>query len=187
VRTSINMLKIKSFFFALSLTPLLLTAWQLPNQAQTGNSPSLGTAGGASGGGTTGSSGTVLSVPTTVTGAGLGSATGNLEINFTPEGTPILTVPPVLQTAVSSTARSVSVTFSTGSLSQQQVAQVVSALPAIATSLGASISTPVTVGGQSFTNLGSALTAVQNQVSGPGNGLVTVRIGTTSIRISPAQ
>ncbi len=86
------MLKIRTFLFALlGVSPLLFLSWQLPNQAKvlpthshnesatlsgyptpiaqaspssTFDSPSKGTAGSLSGGGTTGSSATVFSVPT---------------------------------------------------------------------------------------------------------------------------
>jgi hypothetical protein len=56
------MLKSRNFILALCLTPLLSLAWQMPSQAGS-NSPSKGTAGSLSGGGTNGSGGTIFSVP----------------------------------------------------------------------------------------------------------------------------
>jgi hypothetical protein len=58
----ITMLKIRTFILALGITPLLAINWQLPSQSQT--SPSLGTAGSMSGGGTTGPINTSPSVGT---------------------------------------------------------------------------------------------------------------------------
>ncbi|MGB3418855.1 MAG: hypothetical protein WBA52_00205 [Dolichospermum sp.] len=64
----IAMLKIRTLILVLSLTPLLSLNWQLPSQAQ--KSPSVGTAGGQSGGGTTGGSGTTNSNPSVGTAGG---------------------------------------------------------------------------------------------------------------------
>ena len=62
------MLKIRTLILVLSLTPLLSLNWQLPSQAQ--KSPSVGTAGGQSGGGTIGGSGTTNSNPSVGTAGG---------------------------------------------------------------------------------------------------------------------
>ncbi len=80
------MLKIRTFVIALLLTPLISFTWQLTNQAQT-NSPSKGTAGSASGGGNTGSGGTVISSPSKGT-AGSGSGGGNTGSNNNPVSSP---------------------------------------------------------------------------------------------------
>jgi hypothetical protein len=64
----IAMLKIRTLILVLSLTPLLSLNWQLPSQAQ--KSPSVGTAGGQSGGGTIGGSGTTNSNPSVGTAGG---------------------------------------------------------------------------------------------------------------------
>ncbi|MBK1989530.1 hypothetical protein A0J48_018655 [Sphaerospermopsis aphanizomenoides BCCUSP55] len=80
------MLKIRTFVIALLLTPFISFTWQLTNQAQT-NSPSKGTAGSASGGGTTGSGGTVISSPSKGT-AGSGSGGGNTGSNNNPVSSP---------------------------------------------------------------------------------------------------
>ncbi|KHG41059.1 hypothetical protein OA07_13900 [Aphanizomenon flos-aquae 2012/KM1/D3] len=56
------MLKIRTFILALTLTPLLAINWQQPSQSQTW--PSLGTAGGMSGGGNIGPINTSPSVGT---------------------------------------------------------------------------------------------------------------------------
>ena len=75
------MLKIRTLILVLSLTPLLSLNWQLPSQAQ--KSPSVGTAGGQSGGGTIGGSGTTNSNPSVGTAGGQsgGGTTGGSGTN----------------------------------------------------------------------------------------------------------
>ncbi|BAZ85873.1 hypothetical protein [Dolichospermum compactum] len=71
------MLKIRTFILALTLTPLLAINWQQPSQSQT--SPSLGTAGGMSGGGNIGPINTSPSVGTGggMSGGGTTGSSGN--------------------------------------------------------------------------------------------------------------
>jgi len=78
------MLKIRTFILALSLTPLLALNWQTSSSAQT--SPSVGTAGGMSGGGNTGPVNTSPSVGTagSMSGGGSNSTSGNTVSNPNP-------------------------------------------------------------------------------------------------------
>ncbi len=78
------MLKIRTFILALSLTPLLALNWQTSSSAQT--SPSVGTAGGMSGGGNTGPMNTSPSVGTagSMSGGGSNSTSGNTVSNPNP-------------------------------------------------------------------------------------------------------
>jgi hypothetical protein len=80
----ITMLKIRTFILALSLTPLLALNWQTSSSAQT--SPSVGTAGGMSGGGNTGPVNTSPSVGTAggMSGGGNTSTSGNTISNPDP-------------------------------------------------------------------------------------------------------
>jgi hypothetical protein len=80
----ITMLKIRTFILALSLTPLLALNWQTSSSAQT--SPSVGTAGGMSGGGNTGPVNTSPSVGTagSMSGGGSNSTSGNTVSNPNP-------------------------------------------------------------------------------------------------------
>ncbi|ALB40797.1 MULTISPECIES: hypothetical protein [unclassified Anabaena] len=75
------MLKIRTFILALTLTPLLAINWQQPSQSQT--SPSLGTAGGMSGGGNIGPINTSPSVGTGggMSGGGTTGSNGNTDSN----------------------------------------------------------------------------------------------------------
>jgi hypothetical protein len=78
------MLKIRTFILALIVTPLLAINWQLPSKSQT--SPSLGTAGSMSGGGTTGSINTSPSLGTagSISGGGTTITSGNTVSNPDP-------------------------------------------------------------------------------------------------------
>ncbi|MEY3332170.1 MAG: hypothetical protein RLZZ176_470 [Cyanobacteriota bacterium] len=113
------MLKIRTFLFALlGVSPLLLLSWQLPNQATvlpTNNnesatlsgyptpiaqaspsstfSPSKGTAGSLSGGGTTGSSATVFSAP--AININTASPVGASPVGASPVGAPPVGASPV--------------------------------------------------------------------------------------------
>ncbi|MTJ32204.1 hypothetical protein [Aphanizomenon sp. UHCC 0183] len=75
------MLKIRTFILALTLTPLLAINWQQPSQSQT--SPSLGTAGGMSGGGNIGPINTSPSVGTggSISGGGTTGSNGYTDSN----------------------------------------------------------------------------------------------------------
>jgi hypothetical protein len=92
----IAMLKIRTLILVLSLTPLLSLNWQLPSQAQ--KSPSVGTAGGQSGGGTIGGSGTTNSNPS-VDNTGLSPISESPKITVIPgeNGSVTLSIAPATQ------------------------------------------------------------------------------------------
>jgi hypothetical protein len=134
------MLKIRTFLFALlGVSPLLFLSWQLPNQAtvlptnnnesatlsgyptpiaqaspsSTFDSPSKGTAGSLSGGGTTGSSATVFSAPAinintaTPVGAPPVGASPSVSVFVSPAGIVNITVTPAATQAVNAAAASI--------------------------------------------------------------------------------
>jgi len=101
------MLKIRTFILALSLAPLLSVAWQLPNQAQV-SSPSKGSAATPSGGGTTGSSGTVFSAPPISTNiAPLAGASPSVTVSTGAGGVINIVVAPAASNAVNATAAAI--------------------------------------------------------------------------------
>lgn len=139
------MLKIRTFLFALlGVSPLLFLSWQLPNQAtvlptnnnesatlsgyptpiaqaspsSTFDSPSKGTAGSLSGGGTTGSSATVFSAPAInintappvgapPVGASPVGASPSVSVFVSPAGIVNITVTPAATQAVNAAAASI--------------------------------------------------------------------------------
>jgi hypothetical protein len=118
------MLKTRNLIFALSLSPLLLFAWQLPNQAQS-SSPSKGTAGVDAGAATgasqtsgfsTPTTGTPITIPlipgvsaTITTGVSTG---GNITGGSTTGDTTTSNTVPVSAATIESTSSSVTVTDS---------------------------------------------------------------------------
>ena len=101
------MLKIRTFILALSLAPLLSVAWQLPNQAQV-NSPSKGSAATPSGGGTTGSSGTVFSAPPiSINIAPLAGASPSVTVSTGAGGVINIVVAPAASNAVNAAAAAI--------------------------------------------------------------------------------
>jgi hypothetical protein len=101
------MLKIRTFILALSLAPLLSVAWQLPNQAQV-NSVSKGSAGTPSGGGTTGSSGTVFSAPPiSINIAPLAGASPSVTVSTGAGGVINIVVAPAASNAVNAAAAAI--------------------------------------------------------------------------------
>jgi len=101
------MLKIRTFILALSLAPLLSVAWQLPNQAQV-NSVSKGSAGTPSGGGTTGSSGTVFSAPPiNINIAPLAGASPSVTVSTGAGGVINIVVAPAASNAVNAAAAAI--------------------------------------------------------------------------------
>jgi hypothetical protein len=101
------MLKIRTFILALSLAPLLSVAWQLPNQAQV-SSPSKGSAATPSGGGTTGSSGTVFSAPPISTNiAPLAGASPSVTVSTGAGGVINIVVAPAASNAVNAAAAAI--------------------------------------------------------------------------------
>ena len=129
------MLKIRTFLFALlGVSPLLFLSWQLPNQATvlpTNNnesatlseyptpiaqaspqsnfdSPSKGSAGSLSGGGTTGSSGTVFSEPTiNINTAPPVGASPSVSVSVSPAGFVSITVTPAATQSVNAAAAAI--------------------------------------------------------------------------------
>ena len=93
------MLKIRNLIFALSLTPLMSFAWQLPSLAQVG--PSKGPAGTPSGAQTGGTTTTIFSAPPTAT---TGATTGATTTTTTVGGQ---TTPAVTTAATTTTGSSV--------------------------------------------------------------------------------
>jgi hypothetical protein len=129
------MLKIRTFLFALlGVSPLLFLSWQLPNQAtvlptnnnesatlseyptpiaqasppSTFDSPSKGPAGSLSGGGTTGSSGTVFSEPTiNINTAPPVGASPSVSVSVSPAGFVSITVTPAATQSVNAAAAAI--------------------------------------------------------------------------------
>lgn len=187
------MRKIKSLILALSLSPLLLSAWQLPSQAEISqNPPSKGIAGSTSGNNTGAAGSTIFSVPITVQNGGT-TTTGNITVTPGEAGTPpVITVPSTVQAAVNTSAQSAVVTLQTGGLTQQQVADVVKSLTqTIANNTQGKVPNGVVVktgGGeiQTFPTLQSAIVQLLNGsiTSLLVNQSVSVTIGNKTVVIS---
>ncbi|MBC1224308.1 hypothetical protein GNF10_07325 [Nostoc sp. UCD121] len=170
------MIKIKSLILAFSLSPLLLSAWQLPSQAQLSqNSPSKGTAGSVSGNNAGAGSISVFSVPVNVQTGG---------------GTFTITVSPTVQAALNAAAQSAVVALQSGGSTQQQIASL---LASGATLTVSSTEAPVAGGislqtvagaGQSSPTLAAAIVSVGNSISALPNGSVSLQIGGNTIVIS---
>lgn len=199
------MIKIKSLILALTLSPVLLNAWQLPNQAQLSpNSPSKGTAGSVSGNNSGAASFTIFSVPVTLKNGGTpkkpknGDTPKNGNITVTNSGgIAKITVPPSLQNALNTSAQNAVVTLQTGGLTQQQVAAlVVTVAPLIVNSTQAPVPGRLLLstgsGGQrqSFPTLAAAISYLRTAITTlPINGSFSVKIGgnTTIIRSIQAR
>lgn len=121
------MIKIKSLILALSLSPLLLSAWQLPNQAQLSpNTPSKGPAGSVSGNNSGASGLTIFSVPIPIKTGGT-TKSGNITVTNS-GGTIRFTVPPDIQNILNTSAQRYVVTLRSGDLTQQQFAALLGAV-----------------------------------------------------------
>lgn len=120
------MIKIKSLILALSLSPLLLSAWQLPNQAGYIQPESKSISGTTSGNNSGAASFTIFSVPVTIQNGGT-TKSGNITITNR-AGTVKITVPPDIQNALNTSAQGAVVTLQTGGLTQQQLATLIAAV-----------------------------------------------------------
>jgi hypothetical protein len=110
---------------------------------------------------------------------------------------PTITIPPVIQTAVNTAGASAIITLSTGSLTQQQLATLVSATPTIVASLGGEVTGTITISTTQDNNTTSAVTAATlgeaaslmttAVANAPANGIVVLEIGDVTVRISPSN
>ncbi|MBN3874674.1 hypothetical protein [Nostoc sp. JL33] len=200
------MIKIKSLILALSLSPLLLSAWQLPNQAlpqPTSNSVSGTNSGNNSGA----ASGTIFSVPVTLKNGGT-TKFGNITVTNS-GGIFKITVPPNIQNILNTSAQRAVVTLQTGSLTQQQIAALVGAVgPLIVNRTEApipgrvfvivNIIQPLVPGGgslltgsgqsESFATLAGAIKYVRTAITTlPVKGSISVLIGGNTTVIPPIQ
>ncbi|MEH2418869.1 hypothetical protein [Nostoc sp.] len=202
------MIKIKSLILALSLSPLLLSAWQLPNQAQLSpNTPSKGTAGSVSGNNSGAASGTIFSVPVTLQTGGT-TKFGNITVTNS-SGTLKISVPPNIQNILNTSAQRAVVTLRTGGLTQQQIAALVGAVaPLIVNTTEAPVPGGILVivnrtqalvpGGvslstgssqrQSFATIAAAIRYVRTIITTlPVNGSISVKIGGNTTVMYPIQ
>ncbi|MEB3189113.1 MAG: hypothetical protein VKL42_02055 [Snowella sp.] len=194
------MIKVKLFAWAVS--PLLLLSLISPPVALAqNNSPSKGTSGTLSGSNPTAGSQTAISVPVTVTAPGAGGFQPVTAVITIVPGTggapPTVTVPTTIQTAVNTAGTNAVVTFSTGSLTQTQVATLVSATPTIVASLGGDVPGTITVSttqgnnttsSAQATTLGDAATLMTTAVANaPSNGIVVLEVNDITVRISPSN
>ena len=123
------MIKIKSLILALSLSPLLLSAWQFPNPARPlpiGQTESGGRSGHTSGNNSDASGVTIFSVPITIKTGGT-TKSGNITVTNS-GGTVTFTVPPNIQNILNTSAQRYVVTLRSGGLTQQQFAALLGAV-----------------------------------------------------------
>ncbi|MEH2375197.1 hypothetical protein [Nostoc sp.] len=202
------MIKIKSLILALSLSPLLLSAWQLPNQAQLSpNTPSKGPAGSVSGNNSGASGVTIFSVPITIRTGGT-TKSGNITVTNS-GGTVRFTVPPDIQNTLNTSAQRYVVSLRTGGLTQQQFAALLGAVgPLIVNRTEApvpgrvlvivNIIQPLVPGGgslltgsgssESFTTIAAAIRYVRTAITTlPAKGSISVEIGGNTTVIPPTQ
>jgi hypothetical protein len=191
---------LKSRFWALflsALTPLVVTSLAPSVLAQ-----SQGTAGTTSGSNPTGGSQTVISVPTTISAPGTAGGFQPVSANVTiipattPGGQVTVTVPAPIATAVNTAGSNAVITFSTGSLSQVQVAALVSALsPTVASNTSANVgggiviesqSGGTTTSSQTVTTFAAAITTLGAvMASAPPGGRVSIQVGGIRVVVSP--
>lgn len=200
------MIKIKSLILALSLSPLLLSAWQLPNQALP-QVPSNSVSGTTSGGNGGASSFTIFSVPITIkTGGTIKS--GNITVTNS-GGTFNITVPPNIQNILNTSAQRAVVTLRSGGLTQQQFAALLGAVsPLIVNRTEApvpgrvlvivNIIQPLVPGGgslltgsgksETFATIAAAIRYVRTATTTlPVKGSIYVQIGGNTTIIPPTQ
>jgi hypothetical protein len=191
---------IKVNLFAWAVSPLLLLSL-ISSPVALAQSPSKGTAGTGSGSNPTAGSQTAISVPVTVTAPGAGGfqpVTGVITIVPGTSGAPpTITVPAAIQTAVNTAGASAVITLSTGSLTQQQLATLVSATPTIVASLGGDVPGTITISTTQDDNttstvtaatLGEAASLMTTAVAdAPANGIVVLEIGDVTVRLSPSN
>ena len=187
---------IKVNLFAWTVSPLVLLS--LISSPVT-LAQSQGPAGFPSGNTPTAGSQTPISVPVTVSTPG-GFQTVIDVVTIVP-GTngapPTITIPPVIQTAVNTAGASAIITLSTGSLTQQQLATLVSATPTIVASLGGDVPGTITISTTQDDNTTSTVTAATlgeaaslmttAVANAPANGIVVLEIGDVTVRISPSN
>ncbi|MFM6775553.1 MAG: hypothetical protein ACKPKJ_00865, partial [Dolichospermum sp.] len=139
------MLKIKNTIFALSLTPFMSLAWQLPSLAQV----SVGTAGTPSGAQTSGTNTTIFSVPPTAlpggqtTTAVTTTTTGqSVIIPIVPGGVSAAVTSGVSTTGTTSAATTTDGTNATVAISEASVEPTASSVTVTGTGNGLSLSVP---------------------------------------------
>ena len=194
------MLKAHFSTFCVSLlTPLILTSMSPFALAQF--SPSRGPAGSISGNAPTGGSQTPISVPTTISAPGAGgfqpvSANVTITPATTPGGQVTVTVPVAIATAVNAAGSNAVITFSTGSLSQVQVAALVSALsPTVASNINGEVPGTIIIESQSggtttssqiVTTFAAAIAVLgSGMASAPPGGSISIQVGGIRVVISP--
>jgi len=188
---------IKVNLFAWTVSPLVLLS--LISSPVT-LAQSQGPAGFPSGNTPTAGSQTPISVPVTVfTPGGFQPAVVGVVtiVPGTNGAPPTITIPPVIQTAVNTAGASAIITLSTGSLTQQQLATLVSATPTIVASLGGEVTGTITISTTQNNNTTSAVTAATlgeaaslmttAVANAPANGIVVLEIGDVTVRISPSN
>ncbi len=187
---------IKVNLFAWTVSPLVLLS--LISSPVT-LAQSKGPAGFLSGNAPTAGSQTPISVPVTVTPPG-GIQPFNDLITIVPgtNGGPLtIIIPPTITTAVNEAGTNIIIVFSTGSLTQQQLATLVSATPTIVASLGGDVPGTITISTTQDNNttstvtaatLGEAASLMTTAVAdAPANGIVVLEIGDVTVRISPSN
>ena len=188
---------IKVNLFAWTVSPLVLLS--LISSPVT-LAQSQGPAGFPSGNTPTAGSQTPISVPVTVFTPG-GVQTAVVGVVTIVPGTngapPTITIPPAIQTAVNTAGASAIITLSTGSLTQQQLATLVSATPTIVASLGGDVPGTITISTTQDDNTTSTVTAATlgeaaslmttAVANAPANGIVVLEIGDVTVRISPSN
>ena len=180
---------LKPHFLALlfsALTPFVINSFFPSALAQT---PSGGTAGTSSGSNPTGGSQTVISVPFVGTGSGYSV---NSSVTITP-GTggapPTVSVPAPVSALLNAAGSSVSLVFSTGTLSQQQIATLVASAPSIVTNLEGKVPGTIVVttnGGaeQLFTTFAAAQTALRGFTGSNPTGPFTLKAGNVTVSVN---
>lgn len=188
---------IKVNLFAWTVSPLVLLS--LISSPVT-LAQSQGPAGFPSGNAPTAGSQTPISVPVTVSPPG-GVQTAVVGVITIVPGTngapPTITIPAAIQTAVNTAGASAIIILSAGSLTQQQLATLVSATPTIVASLGGDVQGGITVSTTQDNNTISTATATTLGEAGslittaaanaPANGIVVLEIGDITVRISPSN
>jgi hypothetical protein len=173
------MLKLRflSIFFA-TLTPLIFNSLSPSAIAQT---PSGGVAGTVSGNNPTGGSQTPISVPIQIGGA------TPLATGITISNSGAVTLSPGLQTSLNGLGQGITATFSTGTISQVQIATLIAAAPSISNSLSGQVAgdVTVTINGvtTTFSTLGLAQTALSTALGATPNAPFTLTAGTVTVNV----
>jgi hypothetical protein len=181
------MLKARFFALCLSiLTPLSLSSISPSTLAQT---PSGGVAGTTSGNNPTGGSQTTIAVPFVGTGNGF---TVNSNVTVTPGANgapPNVSVPAPVAALLNAAGSSVSIAFSTGTLSQQQIATLIASAPAIVTTLDGGVAGNIvltTAGGpeQTFTSFAGAQSVLTSFTTSNPTGTFTLTVGNITVSVN---